>query len=80
MLIVEGLSRVIQSQVREKILEGVIVARGLRITDLMFVDDIILFGNGNLVEWKVYQEVPNLFCQAIGMAFSSQKSMLLEVG
>jgi hypothetical protein len=35
LLIVEGLSRVIQSQVREKNLEGVTVARGLRITHLL---------------------------------------------
>jgi hypothetical protein len=80
LLIVEGLSRVIHSQVREKNLEGFIVARGIKITHLMFVDDIILFGNGSLVEWKVYHRVHKLFFQATGMAFSSQKSMFLEVG
>jgi len=80
LLIIEDLSRVIQSQVREKNLEGVTVARGLNVTHLMFVDDIILFGNGILAEWKVYHQVLNLFCQATRMDFSSQKSMFLEVG
>jgi hypothetical protein len=54
------------------------VARGLRITHLMFVDDIVLFGNGNLSEWKVFKQVLDLFFQATGMAFNPQKSTFLE--
>lgn len=50
LLVVEGLRRAIKEQVRENKLEGILVARGLNITHLMFVDDIILFGIGNIVE------------------------------
>jgi hypothetical protein len=46
----------------------------------MFVDDIILFGIGNIVEWKEYKKILELFCKATGMAFSPQKSSFLEVG
>jgi hypothetical protein len=80
LLIVEGLSRVIHEQVREKKLEGVYVERGIRITHMMFVDDIIIFGNRNLSEWKVFQQVLDLFCQVTGMDFNLQKSTFLEAG
>jgi len=56
------------------------VARGLRITNLIFLDDIILFGNGNLSEWKVFQKVLDLFFQVTGMSFNPQKSTFLEEG
>jgi hypothetical protein len=44
------------------------------------VDDIILFGKGSLDEWKVIKEALDLFCNATGMTFSSQKSQFLEGG
>jgi hypothetical protein len=59
---------------RENKIEGIHVARGISITHLMFVDDVILFGNGNIVEWEVFKEILELFCKATGMAFSPQKS------
>jgi hypothetical protein len=80
LLVVEGLSRAIQEQVRENNIEGIPVARGLNITHLMFVDDVILFGSGNISEWEVFKEVMDLFCKATWMAFSPQKSSFLEAG
>jgi hypothetical protein len=70
LLVVEGLSRAIKEQVRDKKIEGIHVARGIYITHLMFVDDIILFGNGNFVEWELFKEILELFSKATGMAFS----------
>jgi hypothetical protein len=52
LLVIEGLRRIIQERVRDKKIEGVTVARGLNISHLMFVDDVILFGIGNMVVWK----------------------------
>jgi hypothetical protein len=80
LLVIEGLSRTIQEKVRDKKIEGVPVARGLSITHLMFVDDVILFGNGSISEWEVFKEVLELFCKATGMAFNPQKSVFLEAG
>jgi hypothetical protein len=80
LLVIEGLSRAIQEQVREKNIEGIVVARGLNITHLMFVDDVILFGSGNFEEWEAFKEVMDLFCKATGMDFSPQKSSFLEAG
>jgi hypothetical protein len=45
---------------------------------LLFVDDVLLFGNGSLIEWKVLKEALDLFCNATGMSFSSHKSLFLE--
>jgi len=56
------------------------VARGLYITHMMFVDDVILFGNGLLAKWEVFKEVLEIFCKATRMVFSTQKSVFLEVG
>ena len=44
LLTVEGLSRAIKEHVLAKNIEGIPVGRGINITHLMFVDDIILFG------------------------------------
>jgi len=56
------------------------VARGPRITNLMFVDDVILFGNGSIAKWESFKKVLDLFCKVIGMDFNSQNSVFLEAG
>jgi hypothetical protein len=44
----------------------------------VFVDDVIIFGNGKIVEWEILKGILDLFCKAIGMAFSPHKSFFLE--
>jgi hypothetical protein len=78
LLVIEGLSRIIQERIQDKKLEGVPVVRGINITHLLFVDDVILFGIGCIVEWKVFKEVLELFCKATGMDFIPQKSMFSQ--
>jgi hypothetical protein len=80
LLIVEGLSRLLLEQVDAKNIGGILVARGIRITHLLFVDDVVLFGIGSKSEWETYKKVLDLFCKATGMAFSIQKSVFLEAG
>jgi len=63
-----------------KNIKGIIMAREINITQLMFVDDILLFGCGSLEEWKVYKKILELFCKATGMSFSPHKSTFLEAG
>jgi hypothetical protein len=46
----------------------------------MFLEDVILFGSGNVSEWEAFKEVMELFCKAFGMAFSPQKYCFLEAG
>ena len=66
--------------VAENKIEGVLVEKGIRITYLLFVDDIVLFGNGTLIEWKMYKEVLDHFFKVTGMEFSPHKSLFMEVG
>jgi hypothetical protein len=80
LLVVEGLSRAILEQVGGNKIKGIPVARGINITHIMFVDDIILFGIGNIMKWEVYNKIPELFCKATCMAISPHKSSFLEAG
>jgi hypothetical protein len=80
LLIVEGLSRILKKLVEEDKIKGVAVAKGIRITHLLFVDDIILFGRGSLTEWGMFKEALDLFSNATGMAYSAHKSQFLEAG
>jgi len=78
LLIDGGLSIIILKLVKEGKNEGVLVLNGIRLTHLLFVDDVILFGNGTLLEWRDLKEALDLFCNSIGMSFNSQKLCFLE--
>lgn len=74
------MSRLIKKSVDEGSLEGVLITIGLRINHLLFVDDIYVFGKGSLLEWKVFKEALELFCNARSMLSSNHKSQFMEVG
>jgi hypothetical protein len=48
LIIFEGLSRILMKLVEDGKLERVLVANGFRLTHLIFVVDVILFGKGSL--------------------------------
>jgi hypothetical protein len=73
LIIVEGLSRILLKLVEEGKLEGVSVTNGVRITHLIFVDDVILFGKVSLTEWKILNDALDLFCNATGVSFKPMK-------
>jgi len=54
------------------------VERGIRITHLIFVDDVIILGSGNITEWKADKEVFDLFYKVTGISVSPQKYLFLE--
>ena len=53
MLVVEVLSRLINQEKEEVKLEGVKVSMVLKITHLLFMDDVMISGKGSLFEWQV---------------------------
>ena len=63
--------------VAENKIEGVLVEKGIRITHILFVNDILLLGNKTFTEWKVFKEVLDLFCKETGTDFSPHKSLFL---
>lgn len=80
MLVVEVLSRLINQEKEEVKLEGVKVSMVLKITHLLFMDDVMISGKGSLFEWPVYKDILEFFCKAPSMAISDQKSTFLEYG
>eukprot|EP00253_Pinus_taeda_P010845 PITA_10845 len=74
LLVAEGLSRLIHKARREEKVKGIEVAINLYITHLLFVDDILIFTNGNCSELKELKCIFDLFLKATGMQINSGKS------
>eukprot|EP00253_Pinus_taeda_P002842 PITA_02842 len=80
LLVAEGLSQLLLKAKREGSIKGLEVAGNLFITHLLFVDDILLFCNGSLFEFKKIKEVLELFMRATGMLVNYRKSQLITEG
>lgn len=76
-LAIEGLSSLIkEARINGKI-KGIKVARALNITHLLFVDDVLLFGKGEVIEWAHFKDIISCFCLTTGMEVSTSKSSFL---
>ena len=80
LFIVDSLSRLILIAKREGSLKGIKLTHIIRITYLLFVDDIILFGEGYIVEWLSWKSIMDSFCKATCMLISDRKSTFLDQG
>lgn len=78
LLIVEGLSKLIQKAKEEVKIIGIKIAMVVRITRLLFVDYVLLFDKGTLEEWSAYKEILDLFSSVIGVVVKDNKSNFLE--
>lgn len=70
LLIVEGLSRLINRAKVEGKLDGVKFSLGLKITHLIIFCYVLLFGKGIVEEWKIIKDILELFCNASIMVVS----------
>ena len=77
LLIVEGLSRLINKEKQDGSIDGINFAWILSTTHLLFVDDAILFGRGTIEEWSTYKNILQFFSNAIGMDISDNKPIFL---
>lgn len=80
LLVAEGLSQLILEAKREGLVKGLEVAVNLYISHLLFVDDILLFTNGNLNEIKDLKNILDLFMKATGMQVNYRKPQLIMEG
>ena len=55
---------------------GVTISPYVVVTHIFFVDDV-LFGLGLVNKWLVFFDILNLFCGALGMVISAEKSIFL---
>lgn len=45
---------------------------------LLFVDDVLIFGDGIVFEWRAYNAIFSTFCVVSGMLISSVKSSFFQ--
>jgi hypothetical protein len=57
--------------------KGFKVSSTISLSHLLFVDDIILFGEGTVKEWESFKIILDLLCAATGMQINVNKSQLL---
>jgi hypothetical protein len=61
LLITEGLSRLIKNAIHQGIIKGIKISQYFFIMHLLFVDDIILFGESTVKKWETIKYIMNLF-------------------
>ena len=75
--IIESLSLLIQNAQQRGVITGIKITSSLYLTHLLFVDDVILFGEGIVDEWQHYKQLLDLLCYAMGMQISEEKYLFL---
>ena len=75
---VEVLSILIQHKKKQSHFQCLMTARGLSFSHLLFVDDVIIIGEGSIEEWKYMKYVVKMFCKAFDLEVGNNKSLLLH--
>ena len=73
----EGFSRLIMKARRDGRLKGEKNSSLHYITHSVFVNHVLLSRNGIVEEWKAFQEIIALLCEASGMEISPHKSSFI---
>ena len=61
-------------------IKGLKISTLVRITHLLFVDDVMIFGEGDLGEWRHCKGLMDYFCLAARIFISDTKSTTLHYG
>ena len=61
----------------KKLIKGSKVENSLYLSHLLFLDDVIIFGDGSVYEWKRFYDIINLLCDASSMSIRTQKSSFI---
>jgi hypothetical protein len=77
LLMVESFSRMMKKIKSDGLFSGLKVVKGLVITHLLFIDDVLIQGIGTIEEWIEIKKIISTFYQAIGMEVNCQKSCFL---
>ena len=72
---IERLAQLIETSYKEGHWKALPITRGgIRLSHLMFVDDVVLFGEASKARAQVINDCLNRFCEASGQKISTQKS------
>jgi hypothetical protein len=77
LLVVECLSRLMRKVVDEGSFHGLKVAISNYVSHLLFVDDVLILGDGNYKDWLEFKSILSLFCTTSGMEVNCNKSVFL---
>jgi hypothetical protein len=80
LLVVEALGCAIHEANRCRRLQGIQIGRGISITRLLFVNDVLLFCFGYLLEGLHLKDLLVLFCTTTRMEINHNKSTSLSIG
>jgi hypothetical protein len=80
LLFAEGLSRALISAINTGDFQGIKTSLDLRITHLLFMDDVLIFSSGRTRDVETLAVILQLFQDATGMIINSQKSTLSLIG
>lgn len=77
LLVAESLSRLISSTKFVGVVKGIQLVEKILFTHLLFIDDVLLFGDGIVRGWWAFKEILETFCLKIGMEINANKSLIL---
>jgi hypothetical protein len=78
--VVECLSRIIHNERLAAKIKGIKISINFSLTHLLFVDDILIFCEGNISYISTLKEILNTFCLATRMKINKDKSSLFSWG
>jgi hypothetical protein len=76
LLVEEGLSKSLEAAARAGTFQGISISSGMKITHLLFVDDIHIFCNGKVGDAETLVDILANFLLATGMIINVQKSTI----
>ena len=76
-LAIEGLILLIHQEKTQKKFSSLKVSRGIFISHILFVNDVIIIGGGSIDEWIHLQNILKIFSEASGLEVSENKSSLI---
>ena len=77
LLVIEGLSRLLTDARISGRIKGVLFNSALALTHILFVDDVIIYGMGDVEDWTEINRILKLFCCASGMQLNFDKSCFI---
>ena len=80
LLIIEGLSRMLALAKETNKIKGIKVTGSIFLTHTLFVDGVLIFGDGKELEWKHIKSQVDTFCGASRMTISDGKYAFFHFG
>ena len=78
LLIVDALSRIINHVKRARSFKGIKITSSLELTHILFIDDVVMLGEGTWENLKETKKILELYKKATGMHINVEKSILSE--